>query len=262
MKIRMVEGKQVGILSYMTDNIGSLISIIHNQVLYSSEHLEKNPATNKRERSVAFSRVIGSQSARNSKRWVYGVIIDGDRLSDRYKISPYSFVGSALSSGNTLRLRYITKYDDGSYELNLVNWGTFKIDEQTYADIIRAIKALPEEFKQKKQLIRQGASTRPYRGKSRVERYQFLAKTGGMKLSEKMLSGSGVNLSKNARTNEFEERIWTADSPSISIKNCIIGIVIPKRELNNFNNETTEDFIELKEELENILGQHYQVVTY
>ena len=146
--------------------------------------------------------------------------------------------------------------------MNLINWGTFSIDSRTYKDIASAIENLPEDFKRNKQLLKQGPASRPYRGRTRVERYWFRVKTGGLKISKNMLSRSGTNLSKNSRTNEFEERIWTADSPSISIKHCIRGIIIPEIEINAFNQETTESFTELKEELENIIGPDYQVITY
>lgn len=88
---KLVEGKQVGTLYHFT-SIDNFMDIMDNNLLKHSKAKEKNPKTGKQEDNISFTR-----DKRFGKAFRPGVdvdvafVVDGNKLSDKYKISPYQF---------------------------------------------------------------------------------------------------------------------------------------------------------------------------
>lgn len=83
--------KSVGQLSYFVRDLETLYTIILSGQLKQSKNQEYNK--NKHEKSIyiSLSRNLTAATIRNNDRCRYGIVIDGNRLSDRYHIEPYSF---------------------------------------------------------------------------------------------------------------------------------------------------------------------------
>ena len=82
----LVEGKQVGEVSYMVADLDVLLYILDDEMLLRSRLQELNPKTRKKEYYLSLSRNLTAAAKRNGKRWRWGVILNGDKLSDRYSI--------------------------------------------------------------------------------------------------------------------------------------------------------------------------------
>lgn len=89
----IIENKQVGPVSYMCETGQILNAILTDMEILRSRKPEKNPATKKPQYYVSLSRDLTSAARRNNERWRFGVVLDGDKLSDRYHISPVSYAG-------------------------------------------------------------------------------------------------------------------------------------------------------------------------
>lgn len=254
--------KQVGQLSYMTDSLATLYVILRNAEIRVSSRAELNPATHRMQHYVSFSRDLTSASSRNSTRWKYGVIINGDRLSNQYSIHPVSFAGQAISS-QRLRVRSITLFDDNKAALTLVNWRQFQIPVSVYYEIRSEIQALDESDKQKMKLEISGRGKQVRDGHTIVEKYLFNRKDGGIKLSPKWLSDSSISmLIKHTVMNETEERIWLDDESFINIDGCIDGIIIPKSDQHLLYDEDHEFYPLIVDELNAQVGPEFKVVMY
>lgn len=257
MKILKLESKQVGQLSYMVSDIQTLISILTYERINSSRAKERNYQSGKLERSVSTSRVIDSQPKRNPNRWKYGVILDGDALSNKYRINPYSYAGTAFQRGVNLAVKYVAKYESDVYYLQLVKWPKMAISKQLYQAIVDIMESQSDEFKEKKGYVHLGIG-RIYAGKRRLEMYSYKSPHGGIRLSSKMLPNSYKEIAHNLYTDEFEERIWVGDADHISISNCVIGVLIPK---SDYEELYTDEMQELEDALIKCSGD-CKILTY
>ena len=238
----LVEGKQVGEVSYMVADLDVLLYILDEEMLLRSRLQELNPKTRKKEYYLSLSRNLTSAAKRNSKRWRWGVILNGDKLSDRYSITPVSYSGIQMSYSD-LRVTYITAYDNGTYALNLVNWPTIEVNEFIWDKITKEINNLPEEFKEKKKLQHTYEGRNTINGRKVKEKYLFNVKTGGLKLNYKDFPEICSALDKNPNIDETEERIWIPSGAYyIDIHNCIEGVIAPK----NLTEEEQKNYIELE----------------
>ena len=223
----ILESKQVGNISYMFDDIDILDVIVSSELIKSSQRKEKNPHTGKLERFVSFSRNLTSAAFRNNSRWKYGIIVDGTKLSDRYSINPVSYVGS-ISNTSGLKIKYIAAYNNNTYVANFVNWSTTPISKEVYNRLKEYIESLPEDVKQLKKLTYTGEGTRVVKGRKLKEKYLFNVPTGSPKLSYNNFPELYTLLTKDNSFNETEERVWCGDKLYISVRDCIIGIIMPK----------------------------------
>lgn len=156
-------------------------------------------------------------------------MIDGDKLLDRYKISPYSFAGNSMKR-NYYRVKSLISYDNGTYSLSLVNWPTMPIPKSVFEEIKQLITSDAQGINDLKKL-EVSTGKRPYLGRTIVEKYVYNVKTGGTSLSEDMLSEESLNyLLKHTNLNETEERIWIINDnvKYINIEGCITGYIEPK----------------------------------
>ena len=202
-----IEGsKQVGPLYYMVKDVTVLEAICNQGVIRTSLKAEPQSKGGNKYHFVSFMRDLNNAS-RNPSRWVYGIQLDGDALSDTYRINPYSYAGNAMS-GNFYRVKTLTKYDDGSFKLNLVDWPAMDIPEFVYDEIEEMILSDSQHLNDVKKLQVQEGS-RAYRGKRALARYNYNVKTGGVVLNKNTLASNALSyLLKHTNLNESEERIW------------------------------------------------------
>ena len=229
--MRILEAKQVGTLYYMVPSLEVLTNILSTGMIHASEKAEYNPITKNKQHSVSFSRQP-RQSELNSQKWKYGVKIDGDKLSNKYSIEPYSKVGTDI---NRLRVLYLIEYDDGTCVLNLVGWTTRIISKRLFDSIEKLILSQSDKYNSEHKL-EISTGKRPYKGKRAVKKYMYRVPHGGVKLTSEQAA-----IIAEPQFNEAEERIWLTTSPTIDITGCIIGYVLPKN-LDDENESTIEIF--------------------
>ena len=260
--IKLVEAKQVGRVSYMTDSINTIANIIEAQRIRSSRP-EYNPKQRKNMQYVSLSRNMTSAANRNANRWKYGIIIDGDKLSNRYSIEPFSFAGNAIIKGDRFRLKTLTLYDDGICSMYLVNWGTKIISRQLYNKLEEIILNLPQDVKDLKKLTVKNGGARKVNGHKIEKQYYFNVKTGGFNITSEMLGNVSSELLKNQSIDEQEERIWT-DKPSINISGTILGIILPGNEIKNkeeFETSKNENIQILRKVISKV-NPNYEIIFY
>ena len=213
----------------MVNDISVLRTIVHNQVIKTSNKPEKGYSDGKSHYYVSFLRSL-DKAGRNKGRWKYGVKIDGTKLSNHYKINPYSFAGSIVNTTKRqYRVKYISAYDDGTYVLQLVDWPSMSIPEFVYNDIAEAIEKDVEGINSKKKLT-QSTGKRLYKGRMVLNKYLYNVPTGGIALNYDTIPSTTFDyLLKHTNLNETEERIWILNSntPYISIRDCIVGYIEP-----------------------------------
>ena len=235
------ESKQVGNISYFVDNIQPLINIIDQGRILSSRKPEYNNKLKKNMKYVSFSRSISAARQRNNARWKWGLVIDGNKLSERYSIEPYSYAGANYNKGTTFRVKSITAYDDNTYTLSLVNWPTIQISEKVFNSIKNSIdNKMSDEMKQKKKLLVSGEGKRIVNGHKIKQKYLFNVPSGGIQLNPETFPKEMYSqLFKTSYTNEYEERVWTSRE-FIDIENTIIQAIVPNSEFNEADNDCKE----------------------
>lgn len=222
--------KQVGDVSYFVGTLDNLYTIIKEQRIIHGKNSEYNPATKSKGFSVSFGRDILAAPLRDKDRWKYGLLLDGTKLSEHYKVVPYSYSGTMLEDNpKNFKVKYVVAYDDDTYYLNLVNWKTKQIDKQTYDWIVTQINAMPEEDQAKHKLVYQGEGKIKRNGHKIVEKYTFNNPMGDygdiFSTAPKSLIAQFV---KNRGIDEAEERIWLDATSSVNLKGAIKGVILPK----------------------------------
>ncbi len=220
--------KQVGPIYYMVKDVDVLASIVAQKVIRTSIKAEPTGNGNGSKHYVSFMRDL-TKADRNPGRWVYGVRLDGDKLSDRYKINPYSYAGNTIGT-NFFRIKTLTSYDDGTYKLNLVNWPPISIPKSVFDDLEAYVLSQDDSYNANKRLeISEGKVRR--QGKKIDIKYNYNVKTGGPSIKEGEVDKSTLAyLLKHTNFNETEERIWILDDnvKYIKINGCITGYIAPK----------------------------------
>ena len=263
-KVYIKSSKQLGKISYMTEDIEHLISIIQSGYILTTKRPEPNPKLNRDQYSVSFSRNLTAAAKRNPSRWTCGLILDGDILSNHYHIEPYSYANNMYEKGNQLYLKEIKEYDDGSHVVILVHWPTIQISSKLYSYLKQLCENLSDEDKRKmKYTVSSGK--RPRNGKLVLERIYFNRPQGGLKLSENTLPEEYAReLIHHTAMNEQEERIWTDTLSKIIISDCLQGIVVSKSicdQLYDISNADEEIRI-LDDVCKDKIGRNYQIATY
>jgi hypothetical protein len=232
--------KQVGRVSYFVDNLGILETIIEENRIKKSNGTEVNPRTGQEEYYVSLSRSMTAAAIRNNKRWRYGLILDGDTLSERYAIEPYSFAGNNINNQKGFRIKTLVSYNNGTYVLSMVNWPTIEIDFDTFSYLKNEIESQSDEFNRAHKLEHQVGGKRKVRGALIDEKFNYGVKhgDGGQILKGELPGSVQTQLLKGSGTNEYEERIWCRQYPHINIANSIRGIIVPKKEIPDLETDT------------------------
>lgn len=228
--MKVVGGKQVGPVYYMVKDVPVLCTIVEQGVVRTSIKAEPTGGGNGSYHYVSFMRDL-TKADRNPKRWVYGIQLDGDKLSDRYKISPYCYSAISLQSSRN-RVKSLAAYDNGTYTLSLINWPTIEVSKEVFEDIEREIVSDSQHLNQLKHL-EVSTGKRSYLGRTVVVKYNYNVPSGGIVLNDKTVSSSTISyLLKHSTMNETEERIWMLDDniKFIDISGCITGYIEPKED--------------------------------
>ena len=235
--------KQVGPISYYTDNIYALVNIISEGLIHpTTETIRKKEIY-----YTSFSRDMTIQPRRKPDKWKYGIVLDGDKLSNRYSFKPINDGYTEMSLG-TMKVKYVTLYDDNTARLCIAHRGTFDISSSLYNALKAEMRKLPET-----ELIKLGyyelGEGKPYGGKRRVEQAGFHAKNGGLKLSDNLPDYLQAKLLKSDAFYEREERIALESPKNINISVCLLGVYLPR----NFPNPNSPADVKIYNELEDVL---------
>lgn len=225
--MQVTAAKQVGPMYYMVKDTAVLELIVDQGVIRTSVKAEPTGKGNGSKHYISFMRDL-TKADRNPNRWIYGIQLDGDKLSNRYKIEPYSFAGGAMKK-SYYKVKTLISYDDDTYALSLVNWPTIKIPQSVFENIRELITSDSQNLNKVKKL-EVTTGKRPYLGKTIKEKYNYNVKTGGISLNDQNLSAESLNyLMKHTNLNETEERIWILNDnvKFINIKDCITGYIEP-----------------------------------
>lgn len=243
--------KQVGTIYYMVKDIVILESIARQEVIATSMKAEPRSKGGDKYYYVSFLRDV-NRAGRNPNRWVYGVQIDGDRLSNRYSFQPYSYAGHAIETA-FYRVKQLNAYDDGTYALSLVDWRSSIPTTKDVFDTIENLIISDAQNINDKYKLEFYQNKRSYRGKSAVKQYTYNVPKGGLILRSGLVPDSIISyLLKHTDMNETEERIWILDDKVkyIDISGCITGYIEP---LNDYSVENAID----QGKLENKRILHY-----
>lgn len=225
--IAIKEAKQVGNVSYMVGDLQVLCNIIATESIWTSKP-EYNAKQHKNMPFVSFARDMSAAALRNPKRWKYGIILDGDHLSDKYKIEPFSYAGAGVNKGDKFKVKILTHYDDNTYALTMVNWPTITISQKLFQILEAYILNMPQDKKEQKRLEIKDGGQRKVNGHKIVKQYLFNVPSGGFTINANSLPAEYQSLLvKHEKVNETEERIWT-NAPKIDISGTIIGVILPK----------------------------------
>ena len=255
--------KQIGEVSYFVDSIYTLIRIVDQQLIAVSAS-EYDTYTKQKRPYVSLSRNLTAPATRNHKRWKCGVILDGNRLSDKYEIKPVSYAGHDFYSSSKFKLKSITAYDNDTYRIDCLNWAEIYVPKSVYDEIKINIEALSDSSKTN--LEYQGHGKRSYRGKTVVERYVFTNRYGGPALNTLVSDATARKIINSPRIAEFEERLFPKNNQSVvSIANCILGIVLSEADGKEFELNKDDDssvYHDLYEAIVAACGANFRVVTY
>lgn len=258
----IVASKQVGDLSYFVADLNIFYTIIKTQKIKQGRNEEYNSKTREKSGYISLSRNMTAATLRNSGRWKYGIIIDGSKLSEKYHVEPFSFAGS--QKNNKFKVKEIVRYDDGSCKLRIVNWAPIGITEQEFNFLKQLMLSQSPKFNSEHKFIESGEGKRKYLGKLVKEKYTYNVPygDGGMLLkdSKDIPSRLYATLYKGPSTNEYEERIWT-NSNYVDIKGCILGIILPKNELSDFETSDNKLISLIRDTLDSIIGD-YKIMYY
>ena len=264
MSSEILAAKQVGDVSYMVADLSVLYTIIDSESIKQSNSTEYNPRQKSDGHYVSLSRDFTAAALRNNKRWRYGVILDGNKLSERYHVEPFSFPGSVINSGGKFAIKELTSYDDNTYKLVIVNRPAMSVPRVVFNYLEEQILNLPESYKDSHHLVVQEEGIRRVKGRKIDTKYLFNVKhgDGGRILSKFDSLPEYVKyvLTKSAGTNEYEERIWT-ERNYISIKGCILGLVLPQKEIPDFETDDRKLVVALRDLMDSKMNE-YQIVYY
>lgn len=255
--------KQVGPISYLTSSKERLTQNINLCRIRTSRNTEMNDSLHKKMYYVSFSRDLTAAAKRNPDRWRYGLILDGDVLSNRYHISPYSFAGAGVNRGTSLRVKGIRAYTDGTCQLILVNWPTINIPKSSYEAIKEQMLNMAEDYKADKKFTIQGPGKFARNGMLRTEYLFYNVPSGGFALNQKYIPSEALSvILKHSSMNESEERIWFSEESFVDIRGAVVGIILPKEEYADFQQSYDASYADLRNAIEHVAGKDYRVLTY
>lgn len=240
--MRIIEAKQVGNISYFVTNYQDILTILEDQSIRMSKVPEHNPNTDKRQYFVSFARDLFRLTSR--PKYNYGIILDGDKLSNKYSFSPYSYVNHAAVGINPRKLRilYILKYSNRTYAANFKGWGTIGISEEVYNKLENILLNMTDEKKRKSSLTELEPATRSTHGRRRIGGYKLNA-LGSDPIDYNALGEDIFKISTKDEYNETKERIWSNSREYVDIKGCIKAIAIPKKQKNDDSIKFFTDYL-------------------
>lgn len=229
LKISVNCRKGVGTIYHYVKKASTFFLICSDLKLRAGSKEETGPAHSKKEPFVSFTR-DKNLIRTASNRYRMGFIIDGDILSDRYKIEPISYTNYQMSGKNDdIRMMRLTRYTNGVCKLYLIGLGSIDISERVYDAISTIIENLSEDIKRKKNLsIKEGGKKKvPGVGATIEKQYFFNTKNGLILNTDKYPKLADVipNIGSTSRLSESEERVW---NDQVDIQKALRGVIIPR----------------------------------
>lgn len=215
----ILASKQFYELSYFTSKVEAFAIIMSTQQIRLSKNPEYdlNRGDNKF-RYASFSRDLLAAPKRNPRKWRFGVILDGELLTDRYSFMSFSYAGVALRKGDMLKIEWIIYDVDDKGELKLFGRKPISISKSLAQTIIST--AFLKQYKVKR--LSDGR-TKYYTNNSDIATF----------ISDIITKNQYAELTRSQSLNEYEERIWNHNENErfigeyVDISGCVKGIIIP-----------------------------------
>lgn len=180
--------------------------------LLTSNEMQKAP-NGRQLRFVSFERSEGAEEPAS-----LAVILDKNKLEERYELYPYLF-SSAIEKA---KVKYIAAYEDQNFYTNLMTAEkqlTLPVAKEIYDILKQQILDMREEDKQKYNLEVFGKAKAKSRGSLRTEMLKFNVRRGGLSLTPD-LAERIAEYAESSLNEEF--RIWT-DADTIDLSDCILN---------------------------------------
>lgn len=253
----ILASKQFYDLTYFTDDINVLYSILITNRIRLSKHVEydTNRHNGPMDKSVSFSRSLLAQPKRNRAKWTYGIILDGEKLTDRYSFVPISYAGVAIERGNTLYIEYIIVPKFGRCTLKLFDRKAFTISRDLAIYIIN------------------NGDFSNYTLNTDTDDYEYYIEDRRIAapIDHILTNDQYAEITKSQPLNEYEERVWNHSSGDrlivkgeykyIDISKCVKGVVFPcdcdDSEINMVN-KILKDVFDFNGNLEDLLSSSYK----
>lgn len=219
----ILASKQFYELSYFADTVVAFGTIITTKQIRLSTKPEYDPnMNNNKYRYTSFSRDLLAAPKRNPSKWRFGVILDGELLTDRYSFISFSYAGVALYKGDMLKIEYIIYDKDGKGELKLFGRSPIYISNALAQSIISKGDFSRYRFEQIM---------------TDVHKYYTKNRRIAIYISDIISNRQYAEITKSSSLNEYEERIWNHNKNErfmtnenhkyINILGCIKGFVLP-----------------------------------
>lgn len=226
-KLVLNSGKNIDDLYHFTAKAGLFFLVCSDQTLRAGVKEESGPAHQGKNPFVAFTRDKNLPSKLH-RDYRFGFIIDGNKLSDRYKLESISYIGHQMTKTNSdVMISRLTRYQNGHCTVATNIYGTVDIDRKTFDELAKYIENLPEDIKTKKKLTHREGGTRKVRGVGApiAEQYAVGTKHGIVFTATRFpeITSTGSALASNPEVNEYEERVWR---DKVDIGRCLKGVII------------------------------------
>ena len=140
------EAKQVGTIYHFTSNL-SAINIARGNKLTPTRHPELNPTTNKKEHYISFTRNKGFRKvARVGIDLDVVFVVDGNKLSNKYKIKPFDFYKKSPQIA-AVALTYDEDEERIWTNKPIENFNTYVKEVWIYAPETEVVDKLKKQFK-------------------------------------------------------------------------------------------------------------------
>lgn len=245
MKKVIYAAKQVGEISYCVSDPVTLAKIIKSEEIWWSNNIEYNANTYKKQYSISFGRDLLAAPKRSPKKWGFGLILNGDKLSEHNKFQTYSYAGTVMGTGvGKFAIGKLTEYNDGTYAMSIVKWRTVEITKKLYDYFLSQLNSISDKY----QIKLKHGSRKNNEGKMIKDQYTIGSMYGDSgTLIRDAPEWVRAEISNLAGVHETEERIWNEDfkfnksyklkkgedsiprpDTNLDISGCIIGIILPK----------------------------------
>lgn len=228
-KLNLNSGKNIDDMYHFTRTAGNFCLICSDHTLRAGEKEERGPAHE--EEMEPFISVTRDKHliTTSGRKYRFGFILDGRKLSDNYKLEPISYPRYQMDVSNTsaIQLTSITRYKNGICKAYVKQYGSITISQETFEELVKYIEKQPEaELKKARLKINQDGKRKVSGIGAPIDlQYKFLTEYG-IRISSKNfpeMAPTTSDLSHNTRVNEFEERIW---GEKVDIKGCLKGVII------------------------------------
>lgn len=209
--------KQVADITYWVRDAYVLLNVIKNGEIVTSQKPEFNVySKDMMPNHVSFSRGMRPH-LRNRDRWRIGIKLDGAKLSEKYAIQPYSYLGSTVANTHIgLTIEYIRSFSDSSFTCKFVDWPEIPIERCLY----KKLKSLLNDHLDYSYVSSNSTDS------MLIESYELKDNSTGLSLTYDSHFSIMNEIAQQTLMNEEEERIWATEY-SIDVSTCMQAIIVP-----------------------------------